>query len=909
VTKITELTIEEFTDFIEEIYGYDPFPWQVSLAEEVIEGDGWPDRINIPTGAGKTIVVDIAVFHLAKTAGAEGKKAPRRIFHTVDRRLIVDNVYTKGQELKEDLEGPEQGSVTEKVANSLRELSSTDSVLNVARLRGGVASDEGWMEDPTTPSIIATTVDHSGSRLLFRGYGVSDSSKPIQAGLTGNDALHILDEAHLSKPMEDTLEDIKELRENSHLPFETTSLSATIREKEKAWPPSDALKKDREHEELALRLEAEKETTLHKTANSSDEEDDFVDMAVDSSAELMETEEVSVVGAIVNRVGTARSIFNKLKKVEGSEAILLTGRVRPHDRESTIDRYWDRIKAGRERGGEEDNLFVVATQTIEVGVNIDLDAMVTELAPVDSLKQRFGRLDRYGRIGETEAKVIARHSHTLSTEEDPVYGEILDDVYESLKDQDEPFDMGNSGVSFPEDCPGYSLDDLTVTSNHRPPLIEPYIEKLNQTSPIPDPDPDVSLFLHGIDSSPGEVDVIWRNDIPERIEDYEKVIEQTPPSNKEILSLPIWAFKNWMEGNRTDISDIEGVSEGYNPTDGRSETLRWDSDEGIEVIKVDEVNPGDLIVLPSEAGGYDRYGFNSDVESPVEDIGNDVYQNGTQLPVRIHPDIQDSLKKDDEGVGRLFEVDSTTGEKTIDVPEVESFIEESDEIDVDVEKQGVDFIPYPEENGIVAIESEFAGTDTGHSAVSLPDHTQNVVRAVKDYAEELSLPEDIVDDMVTSAEYHDIGKADIRFQKMLHGGDVVRYRDSTELLAKSGMNASERSEARSKSDYPSGTRHESFSASLLEDSQVLENANDSQLVLHMIASHHGYHRPFLPTPQETVPIEYHDEIQDVRLQTESEYYGLLNFADLTERYGYWKIAYLESILRTGDQKASKEERR
>ncbi len=233
-----------FGEFYAAIHGYAPFPWQQRIAERVCDlSRGWPRAIALPTAAGKTACIDIALFSLARQAqlGAE-RTAPRRIFFVVDRRIIVDQALIHGQQLAKSLELADDGILRE-YADSLRNLGRpgwldlgpdfrqqlllrrrefheernifqrqellrklTDdermwfgtSPLDVYALRGGIYRETAWARSPLQPTIVASTVDQVGSRLLFRGYGVSDSMKQIHAGLVGNDALILLDEAHCS---------------------------------------------------------------------------------------------------------------------------------------------------------------------------------------------------------------------------------------------------------------------------------------------------------------------------------------------------------------------------------------------------------------------------------------------------------------------------------------------------------------------------------------------------------------------------------------------------------------------------------------------------------------------------------------------------------------------------------------
>src|SRR5262249_47788596 len=122
---------------------------------------------------------------------------------------------------------------------------------------------------------------------------------------------------------------------------------------------------------------------------------------------LVETTDAGVAGIVVNTVARARETFDALvHEVGDGHALLLTGRMRPVDRDLLLRRWLPRISIDRDRDVEGGPWWVVATQTVEVGANIDFDCLVTESASLDALVQRFGRLNRLGLLNESPAVVV-----------------------------------------------------------------------------------------------------------------------------------------------------------------------------------------------------------------------------------------------------------------------------------------------------------------------------------------------------------------------------------------------------------------------------------------------------------------------------------------------------------------------
>lgn len=99
-----------------------------------------------------------------------------------------------------------------------------------------------------------------------------------------------------------------------------------------------------------------------------------------------------------NTVKKAQSGLASLKNRLGAEqTLLLHSRFTGRDRLAKEQVIMARLDASRD---SQDPVAVVATQVIEVSLELDFDSIVTEPAPLEALVQRFGRVNRRGKKGE-----------------------------------------------------------------------------------------------------------------------------------------------------------------------------------------------------------------------------------------------------------------------------------------------------------------------------------------------------------------------------------------------------------------------------------------------------------------------------------------------------------------------------
>lgn len=1007
------LSPADFAKFFEAVHGVPPFPWQDRLLHQIAETGLWPEVLDLPTGAGKTAALDIALFHLALEVGRGlTRRAPVRIAFVVDRRLIVDDAFERARKLQSALQSP-NAPVVQRVAAALQLLSGDgEPPMLSRRLRGGMPREDDWARTPNKPTILCSTVDQVGSRLLFRGYGISDRMKPVHAGLLGSDCLILLDEAHLSEPFRQTLAAIarhRDIRRDPELPrpapFQVAWLTATPGKA--ARSSFELSREDHEHPILQRRMSAAKLARLipvakqkdHSAAEPGGERISELAGAVEAAlAHLAEQrlETQPVIGVVVNRVLRARRVFDLLRRIyatpEGgpskAEISLVIGPAREADREALGQRL-EPMKTSRDAQRAMLALpqIVVATQTIEAGADLDFDGLITEVAPLDALRQRFGRLNRAGRDFQPFAAIVAHQDHIRPPKPDPVYGEAIAATWEALlalaKSQAEAgiVDFGLSrwpGAPWIGDIPDADKSgrSLLAPKESAPVMMPAYVDLWSQTSPVPAADPDVGLFLHGPDHSPATVQIVWRADLtardidpatrPEGF-DPAALFSAIPPRPAEAVEVSLAAARAWLRqrpgearsqehDNAIDFADVPGRDEGEPANAPGRLAYRWAGaeDPATGPVYAEKLRPHDLIIVPADYGGCDRFGWDPGFEQPVSDIAERAARPfaGRRYALRLSPRLiaAEAPAGDDESAAaeretylrfaELFSdsmADLRDGRLRRDAQSLIHALQGQDppELFAKALEQLADWrsqkrsrpqavFPYgidadgcergaillapngveglatgaKHEGGTPSTEDDLLGSTPGYRQ-TLDEHSCEVHDYTVKFTTALGLAPAVAGDVALAAYLHDRGKSDPRFQVVLYGGDWFAV-DEAVVLAKSDSRGS--AAAWEKAGLPMKWRHEALSVRLARGHAQFKEARDPELVLWLIGAHHGYGRPLFP---HTDPAEPLDDPGPQSLAFSFDGWDWAQmFERLKDRYGVWELARFEAIVRLADHRAS-----
>ena len=924
-TTPPSITREEFGEFFAALNGgYDPFSWQEEVLDHICEHGVWPERINAPTGSGKSSVVDIHLFANALAAVGAAPRVPRRLCVTVGRRALVDSQATRADKILgclEDALADESGEpgILRRVAEALQSFQTRNddqrsAPFEVGHIRGELSNRNLPVTDISACAIIAATPDMYGSRALFRGYGSTKAARPRETALLTMDTVMVLDEAHMNRQLLHTTQRIAELQKREvNLGVPTLQVVETTATPSTGDSESTTLGVDIEaldspnDKELHRRVYSHKELVLRpidkwdgKPGNAA-----TVKAAVDAIKDFLAHREVGkgsevahTVGCIVNHVRTAISIKEELAKdLAEDEVQLLVGRMRPYDLKKLHPDLFT-------TEGDKSVKVVVATQTLEVGIDVDFADLVTELAPASSLAQRFGRVNRLGHRDDSKVVVIEPASGDSVKKDAPPYRAVdLSNAYAWLE--------ALNGAENPSVNPAAMVKNPPVQSSPERLLYQrpewPDLLEFSRTDENPYDEPDLDLWLHdSLEAETAMGGVIVRDNLPSNTSAAMEILktsyfaprdEETFPANLKILK---------------EILDYQN-EHGVKPRKflyRQGEISLWqDADQGEESSQT--LAPGDVLILdmgsipftnqgiavtqrelPSKKDELKAVPFLDDDELCVAELY--VYEKCADREERFRKYL--GLSPDE--VAELLDSQASDGQKVI-ASELSTEAEGGQEViawyaDVTDDKKSIEGSD---------IAQELAPTDP----VLLDDHQNDVAERTRQLAENLGLAPEFSEALELAAKYHDEGKRDLRFQQML-GADP-----DADALAKSGhRSVAEAYRARSRSALPRGWRHEQLSALMVAASPE-KVGEHRDLVLRIIGCSHGHGRfsfahdagfllkeGYLPEGTDYEALKE----QATRLFNVGYWDNLMEQTSRT--YGPYATAYLEAVERAADAQISRE---
>ncbi len=908
--QIRLATADSFAAKFALLTGYSPFRWQRRLYDRFAAND-LPTALDLPTGLGKTSVM--AIWLLARDANPA---LPRRLVYVVDRRVVVDQATAEAEKLRE---------------NARAKLGMRN--LPISTLRGQFADNREWLVDPARPAIIVGTIDMIGSRLLFEGYGVSRKMRPYQAGFLGADTLVVLDEAHLCPPFEallraiateDELKPISDAHRAIVPAFRLLPLSATSRnggsnyfrlEPEDADPVAEPV--------VYERFTARKRLKLHELPEGAK----LVEKLAERAWELGIGGDRVLVYCDSRK--DAESVATKLDAHSKGrlEAELLVGARRVRERQNAA-RNLREIGFIGDAGERNAPAFVVATSAGEVGIDIDADHMVCDLVAFERMVQRLGRVNRrggadreaivdvfypplprppdrakykQGKDGEKkyETAIIEHQQRTrvLKARLDAlVQLPRVDDGRREASSKT----LGELKAAFPK-----LVEEATTLEPLRPALDRAVVDAWSMTSLKEHPGrPEPVWWLRGwVEDDEPQTEVVWRTWLPVRIEggtastkEVNAFFDAAPPHISEKLETETWRVVDWLVARAAAVlhpSTKKEQQEEAHAADAEPEDASTDA----AGTPLEPLHGDDIVAFAlTPAGEVRGEGYRLDALAERAKDKKTLARELTGITLVVDArlgGLGDGLLNEKSDVAPQTADDGTVWlsddrRSTVRFRVHPPARREPEEIERGTFAFATKRSPEGEDEEVLLIETwatEESRATSRHRQL-LTEHQSWAERCASAIADGIGLSGDYKNALAIAARLHDEGKKSSRWQR--------------------AFNAPRNGEVYAKTKGPislallDGYRHEFGSLPFVEkDAEFAALPLELQdLVLHMVAAHHGRARPLIEPRgcEDAPPSVLAGRALDVALR----------FARLQRAWGPWGLAWWESLLRAADRQASRE---
>lgn len=339
-----------------------PYPYQTRVARLLLSGKSVV--LQAPTGAGKTTAALLPFLHAWRDETEE--QFPSKCVYVVPMRVLANQFVTEYRE--------RAASIGRRFRRNLD-----------VRIQTGDQPDDRRFEG----DLIFCTIDQFLSSYLTMPYGLPKRLANLNAGAMVGTYL-VFDEFHLLDPsstLPTTLYALKQLHSVAPILLMTATFSREM---------LDTLAHELSAEVVLIPQAEAREIEMRGGAQQPRERIWNVS-DTPLSAETVFAAHHTRSLAICNTVKRAQELFRELRRLRqekklDTELLLLHSRFLKDDRrriEETL-----RARFGKD-GNHSGSVIAVATQAIEVGVDITSEILHTELAPASAMIQRAGRCARF----------------------------------------------------------------------------------------------------------------------------------------------------------------------------------------------------------------------------------------------------------------------------------------------------------------------------------------------------------------------------------------------------------------------------------------------------------------------------------------------------------------------------------
>jgi CRISPR-associated endonuclease/helicase Cas3 len=579
----------------------------------------------------------------------------------------------------------------------------------------------------------------------------------------------------------------------------------------------------------------------------------------------------------------------------------------------------------------EKPVFLVATSAGEVGVDLDADHAVFDLVEWERMVQRLGRVNRRG-DGEAVIWLVPSALDDKTTDALAKEAKILEQRTNAGGDDDEDEDEDEGGDEKPPkrlkeeersrvdrwrrkeatqrairklpcsdrayDASPRALTNLRteqtalIQAGSTPAPLHPEITRAvvqawSMTSLEEHAGrPIVRPWLRGWVEEEAQTTVVWRTWLPRKA-DAKAFFEAAPVETAETLEMESTTVLDWLAKRVKQVAKAPEEALRESKKDGDQKETRStgkkapltsddvilfvldDTHRGWTIAELTGLDKrsrdnlfrdiaGETIIVDTRLGGLSESGL----LDPKSDEATDVSESEIMpLPFRVHEvEDLDSFSRDE-----AWRVEAEFISRVNDEGEPIAWLV----IETDPKQQS----------------TTADGRSTGREQ-RLDEHQAFAERHARTIGRRVGLKPEQIDLLALAAVLHDEGKKAERWQRAFRAPKDKRPLGKTT--------------SRPIQSILAGYRHELGSLISAErDSRVARmSPHDRDLVLHMIAAHHGFARPILRTDgcDDAPPSALADRAREIALR----------FARLEKRWGPWGLAWWETLLRAADQSASRE---